>query len=145
LAYMVMRRHRLMVPHYVTIAPLPPKCPELNPQEDVWQFNPDNWLSSRRLDDAKQVLQRLRKITPLINESFAYLHDSEHRNFLLSGLRLAATGTRGPSVHQLGAARCVPTAARGSSAPIASLHSNNHGVASTNLGQARKARLKSQA
>jgi TolB-like protein len=94
-----------------------------------------------RLDEAKLVLQHLRKITPLINESFAHLRDSEHRNFLLSGLRLASTGTGGPSVHQLGAARFAPTAARGSSAAIASLHSNDHGVASTNLGQARKARL----
>jgi hypothetical protein len=27
--------------------PLPPKCPELNPQENVWQFMRDNWLSNR--------------------------------------------------------------------------------------------------
>jgi TolB-like protein len=97
-----------------------------------------------RLDEAKQVLQHLRKITPLINESFAHLRDSEHRNFLLSGLRLASTGAGGPSVHQLGAARFALTAARGSSAAIASLHSNDHGVASTNLGQAQKARLKAK-
>ncbi len=97
-----------------------------------------------RLDEAKQVLQHLRKITPLINESFAHLRDSEHRNFLLSGLRLASTGTGGPSVHPFGAARFAPTAARGSSAAIASLHSNDHGVASTNLGPARKARLKAK-
>jgi transposase len=38
---------RLIVPRNITILPLPPKCPELNPQENVWQFMRDNWLSNR--------------------------------------------------------------------------------------------------
>jgi len=25
---------------------LPPKCPDLNPQENVWQYIRDNWLSN---------------------------------------------------------------------------------------------------
>jgi hypothetical protein len=33
----------------ITIVPLPPKCPELNPQENAWQFMRDNWLSNRVL------------------------------------------------------------------------------------------------
>jgi transposase len=37
---------KLVVPHNITIVPLPPKCPELNPQENVWQFVRDNWLAS---------------------------------------------------------------------------------------------------
>jgi hypothetical protein len=31
----------------ITLIPLPAKCPELNPQENVWQFLRDNWLSNR--------------------------------------------------------------------------------------------------
>ncbi|MBC2663843.1 transposase [Novosphingobium flavum] len=31
----------------VTLMPLPPGCPELNPVENVWQFMRDNWLSNR--------------------------------------------------------------------------------------------------
>ena len=31
----------------ITILPLPPKAPELNPVENVWQFIRDNWLSNR--------------------------------------------------------------------------------------------------
>ena len=31
----------------VTIITLPPKCHELNPVENVWQFLRDNWLSNR--------------------------------------------------------------------------------------------------
>ena len=38
---------KLDVPENITIVPLPPKCPELNPQENVWQFIRDNWLSNR--------------------------------------------------------------------------------------------------
>ena len=38
---------RLTVPSNITIMALPAKCPELNPQENVWQFMRDNWLSNR--------------------------------------------------------------------------------------------------
>ena len=38
---------RLVVPNTITLIPLPPKCPELNPQENIWQFMRDNWLSNR--------------------------------------------------------------------------------------------------
>ena len=38
---------KLIVPDNITIVPLPAKCPELNPQENVWQFIRDNWLSNR--------------------------------------------------------------------------------------------------
>ena len=39
--------HKLVVPTNITLLPLPPKCPELNPIENVWQFMRDNWLSNR--------------------------------------------------------------------------------------------------
>jgi transposase len=38
---------KLAVPENITLLPLPLKCPELNPQENVWQFMRDNWLSNR--------------------------------------------------------------------------------------------------
>jgi transposase len=37
----------LVVPSNITIVPLPPKCPELNPVENICQFMRDNWLSNR--------------------------------------------------------------------------------------------------
>jgi hypothetical protein len=37
----------LSIPPNITIVPLPAKCPELNPQENVWQFMRENWLSNR--------------------------------------------------------------------------------------------------
>ena len=30
--------NRLIVPPNITIFPLPPKCPELNPVENIWQY-----------------------------------------------------------------------------------------------------------
>jgi len=38
---------KLSVPDNITLLPLPPRAPELNPAENVWQFLRDNWLSNR--------------------------------------------------------------------------------------------------
>ena len=38
---------RVLVPANITLLPLPSKCPELNPVENIWQFMRDNWLSNR--------------------------------------------------------------------------------------------------
>lgn len=31
----------------ISIVPLPAKCPELKPVENIWQFMRNNWLSNR--------------------------------------------------------------------------------------------------
>ena len=36
---------RLLIPANITILALPPKSPELNPVENVWQFMRDNWTA----------------------------------------------------------------------------------------------------
>jgi TolB-like protein/Tfp pilus assembly protein PilF len=54
-----------------------------------------------RRDDAREVLQRLRGMTPLVVGGFSHLRDSEQQEFLLSGLRSAAGETGRRSVHQL--------------------------------------------
>ena len=38
---------KLTVPPNITLLPLPPRAPELNPVENIWQFIRDNWLSDR--------------------------------------------------------------------------------------------------
>ena len=48
--------HKLVVPPNITIVPLPPKCPELNPQENIWQFMRDNWLSNRVFDNDNALI-----------------------------------------------------------------------------------------
>ena len=43
------------VPDNITLLPLPPKCPELNVMENVWQFMRDNWLSNRVFRDHDDI------------------------------------------------------------------------------------------
>lgn len=48
---------KLAVPANITIVPLPAKCPELNPQENIWQFLRDNWLSNRVFLNAEDLVR----------------------------------------------------------------------------------------
>lgn len=41
------RSRGLAVPANITLMPLPPRAPELNPVENIWQFLRQNWLSNR--------------------------------------------------------------------------------------------------
>jgi adenylate cyclase len=43
-----------------------------------------------RLADAREVVARLRAITPVVTPDASYLRNAEHRELLLSGLRLAS-------------------------------------------------------
>jgi hypothetical protein len=43
-----------------------------------------------RLDDAREMIERLRQITPLVVQNAAHWRDPEQRAFYLEGLRLAA-------------------------------------------------------
>jgi DDE superfamily endonuclease len=35
------------IPNNISLVPLPPRAPELNGQENIWQFMRQNWLSNR--------------------------------------------------------------------------------------------------
>jgi len=37
----------LKIPGNISLLPLPPRAPELNGQENIWQFMRQNWLSNR--------------------------------------------------------------------------------------------------
>lgn len=50
------RSGRLVVPNNITLVPLPPKCPELNPVENVWEFMRENWLSNRIFKSYEDIL-----------------------------------------------------------------------------------------
>ena len=47
---------KLPVPSNITLLPLPPKSPELNPVENICQFMPDNWLSNRIFKSYEDIL-----------------------------------------------------------------------------------------
>jgi transposase len=48
--------NQLAVPANITLLPLPPKCPELNAAENVWQFMRDNWLSNRVFQSCDDII-----------------------------------------------------------------------------------------
>ena len=47
---------KLSVPGNITLLPLPPRAPELNPMENVWQFVRDNWLSNRVFGSYEEIV-----------------------------------------------------------------------------------------
>ena len=47
---------QLIVPPNITLVLLPPKCPELNPAENVWQFMRENWLSNRVFESYDEIV-----------------------------------------------------------------------------------------
>jgi len=47
---------KLETPDNITLLPLPPRSPELNPVENVWQFLRDNWLSNRVFNSYDDIL-----------------------------------------------------------------------------------------
>ena len=47
---------KLDIPANITLMPLPPRAPELNPMENIWQFMRENWLSNRIFTSYAQIL-----------------------------------------------------------------------------------------
>ena len=48
---------RLLIPQNITLLPLPPRSPELNPLQNVWQFMRQNWLSNRVFESYTDILE----------------------------------------------------------------------------------------
>ena len=46
---------KLQAPTNITMMPLPPKCPELNPTENIWQYLRQTWLSNRVFEGYKDI------------------------------------------------------------------------------------------
>jgi DDE superfamily endonuclease len=49
---------KLRVPDNITLLPFPPRSPELNPVENVWQFVRDNWLSNRIFGSYEEIVDQ---------------------------------------------------------------------------------------
>ena len=48
--------HKLDIPANMTLVPLPPRSPELNPVENIWQFMRENWLSNRVFTSNEHII-----------------------------------------------------------------------------------------
>ena len=49
--------NKLLIPANITLLHLPPRAPELNPVENVWQFLRDNWLSNTIFKSYDQIVE----------------------------------------------------------------------------------------
>ena len=47
---------KLAIPSNITLLPLPPRSPELNPVENIWQFMRDNWISNRVFNSYEEII-----------------------------------------------------------------------------------------
>jgi DDE superfamily endonuclease len=47
---------QLVIPENITLLPLPPRSPELNPAENIWRRMRENWLSNRVFEDYDDIL-----------------------------------------------------------------------------------------
>jgi len=66
-------------------------------QDDPSHTTPYRFLAAcyahmGRLDSAREIIERLRAVAPVVIPDVSYLRNPEHRELLLSGLRLAAGG-----------------------------------------------------
>lgn len=49
--------HALVIPSNITLIFLPPRAPELNPIETIWQYLRQNWLSNRVFETYDDILE----------------------------------------------------------------------------------------
>lgn len=47
----------LEVPKNLTLVPIPPYSPELNPMENIWQYMRANWLSAQIFEDYDAIVK----------------------------------------------------------------------------------------
>lgn len=48
---------KLDVPGNISIIAIPSKSPELNPQENIWQYMRENWLSNRVFETYEDIVE----------------------------------------------------------------------------------------
>ena len=64
---------KLKPPTNISIIAIPSKSPELNPQENVWQFMRDNWLSNRVFDSYDEIVDQCCKAWNKLVEKPAWI------------------------------------------------------------------------
>jgi adenylate cyclase len=85
-AHLVARRFDEAVPKLLIAIQEDPSFP------DPYRYLAACYAHTGRLDEARDIVGRLRAITPLVVPSASELRNAEHRELYLSGLRLAAGG-----------------------------------------------------
>ena len=87
LAHLVSRRFDKAVPKLLLAIQEDPSFPH------PYRGLAASYAHMGRLDDAREVIERLRAITPVVVPAALHYRNPEHRELFLSGLRLAAGET----------------------------------------------------
>jgi adenylate cyclase len=83
-AHLVARRFDEAVPKLLLAINEDPRAPQ------PYRYLAACYAHMGRLDDAREIVARLRTITSVVISDASYLRNPEHRELFLSGLRLAA-------------------------------------------------------
>lgn len=119
------RRLRLNVPANINILPLPPRSPELNPVENVWQFLRDlpeefgKWGSVYRQFRRWTLAGLWETILEVLNASEAVPDSVQMIDTTIVRAHHCAAGARGGLRARISAARRVASRPRSISAPMA--------------------------
>jgi adenylate cyclase len=84
-AHLVSRRFEQALPKLLLAIQEDPTSPQL------YRILAACYALLGRLNDAQEIVKRLRTITPLVVPSLSHFRDPDHRELFLSGLRLAAS------------------------------------------------------
>jgi DDE superfamily endonuclease len=128
---------RLVVPPNITVIALPPKCRELNPVENVWQFMRENWLSNRVFQSYDDLVDHC---CAAWNKLTAPLVEFPFRN-KVSAVHLPRGPSRGPCcrLSPIGTVVFVTTRSTSkSSSWVLTLASEREGRATPSLTKAKK-------
>jgi hypothetical protein len=74
----------LKIPSNISILQLPPRAPELNSQENIWQFMRQNWLSSRIFKSFDDIVDHCCYGNTLIDQPWKIMSIA-HRDWAVVG------------------------------------------------------------
>jgi len=78
---------RLIVPANITLIELPPRSPELNPAENIWQYMRQTWLSNRVFDDYDDIVDAACDAWNRLIKDIGRIHSIATRNWAVAGQR----------------------------------------------------------
>ena len=76
---------KLDKPDNITLLSLPPRSPELNPAENVWEYLRGRWLSNHIFDDYDAILDAICDAWNRLIAEPARIHSIGSRQWALSG------------------------------------------------------------
>ena len=72
---------QLRLPDNISLLPLPPYSPELNPMENIWDYLRGNWLSARVWDSYEAILAACKDAWNFLTSDFERIDSIAHRNW----------------------------------------------------------------